>query len=80
MSCGSRIIPRYDSYSERRELADKLEREGEYRVADSVRDDRCLSDYDLRAAERALERHGIHKRWDYEERECACRYNDEDER
>lgn len=67
MSCGTRIIT-HDRY----DLARKLEDEGEYSLAQSVRRDDCLDRYDLRRAEDALERRGVQRHWDYDERNCYC--------
>lgn len=72
MSCGTRITPRFDSYWEREELADRLEREGEYRLANAVKHGDCLDDYDLRRAENALDYQGMHRSFDYNEESCRC--------
>lgn len=77
MSCGTRIEGRFHSWSERDELADALERQGEERLADSVRRNECLDDHQLRDAERALEHAGLSKLFDYREERCCCRTDEE---
>jgi hypothetical protein len=72
MSCGTRIVT-HDRY----DLADALEREGEYTLSSKVRRDECLDSYDLRRTEDILGRRGFQRHWDYSERNCYC---DEDER
>jgi hypothetical protein len=73
MSCGTKIEGRFHLWSEREELADKLERDGEYRLARSIRRQECLDDRELRQAEHALERQGLSKHFDFREERCACR-------
>lgn len=79
MSCGTKLQPRFNSYNERRELSDRLEREGEYRLAHDVRNEECLSDYDLRRARSALERQGLSKYHDFREMPCHCSTDDEEQ-
>ena len=67
MSCGTRIET-HDRYR----LADALEDEGEYSLASKVRRDECFDLYDRRRAEDALERQGLTRHWDYNERNCYC--------
>lgn len=78
MSCGTKIRGRFNSWAERDELAERLEGDGESRIANSVRRGDCLSDDDLRRAENALDHQGLSKHFDYREDRCACR-TDEDE-
>lgn len=73
MGCGTKIDGRLHSWSEREDLADALERDGEWRLARSVRHRDCLDDHDLRRAERSLEREGLSKHFDYREEQCVCR-------
>jgi hypothetical protein len=77
MSCGTRLSPRWDSWSEREELGYKLEREGEYQLADKVRHGDCLDYYDLNRAKDALDRQGLHSDFDYEEERCHCSTEEE---
>lgn len=72
MSCGTKIEGRFHSWVEREELAEKLEQEGEYRIARSVKYGDCLDSYDLHRAERALERHDLSRYFDYRETPCHC--------
>lgn len=78
MSCGSKITPRFDSFWEREKLSRKLEREGEYRLADAIKHGGCLDRGDLYRAESALDRQGLHRDFDYREERCICRAEDED--
>lgn len=73
MSCGTRI-----SSHDRYDLADKLEREGEYNLAINVRRDECLDSCQLRRAEDALERQGVQRGWDYREHNCHCSHDEEE--
>jgi len=78
MSCGTKITGRFsDRHFERDELAEKLEAEGEWRLARSVRRGECLDNYELRKAERALSDKGLSSRFDYRKRECECEPGDE---
>ena len=77
MSCGTKIEGRFHSWSERQNLADALEREGESRVARAVRYGDCLNDFDLHRAERALEYQNLSRQFDYRESRCACSTEDE---
>lgn len=67
MSCGTKLRS-HDNY----ELAESLEREGEYGIASDVRRGRCLDSSRLRKAEYALKRQGLERRWDYREESCSC--------
>jgi hypothetical protein len=79
MSCGTKLTRHTDSYSDRHELSERLEREGEFRLAHDVRNGDCLSSYDLRRAESALERQGMQRNWDYRENGCHCSSEEERE-
>lgn len=72
MSCGTRIDT-HDRY----DLAEALEREGEYSLASKVRRDECLDSYDLRRTEDALEHQGLTRHWDYNECNCYCEEEEE---
>jgi hypothetical protein len=78
MSCGTKIEGRFHSYYERQDLADALDREGEYRLADKVKRQECLDDGELRRAERSLDSRGLSKHFDYREERCACRSDEGD--
>lgn len=67
MGCGTRLTT-HDRYA----LSDRLEREGEYNLAIAVRRDECLDSWELRRVEGALERQGLQRHWDYDERNCHC--------
>jgi hypothetical protein len=78
MSCGTKIEGRFYSWSEREELAERLEREGEpYRVVRAVRHGDCLDDGDARRAERALESQGLSRHFDYRKTKCHCSTDEE---
>ncbi len=77
MSCGTRLRPRFNSYSDREELAEKLENDGEYRLAQDVKHEVCLNDYDLRRAERSLSRQDMLRNFDYKEERCHCETEEE---
>lgn len=73
MSCGYQIKVYYgDSYNDRDEIADKLEAEGEYRLALSVRRGDCLDSHDLSRAERALDWQDARRDYDYRVERCYC--------
>ena len=72
MSCGTRLEGRFHLTSERLELAEKLEEEGEYRLAQSVKRGDCLDDRELHRAERALDRQDLSRYHDYKEERCHC--------
>lgn len=71
MSCGTKITPRFDTFSERATLADEIERE-DYLLSRRVRNGECLSYYDLLRAESILEDASLKKFYDYREEHCAC--------
>lgn len=77
MSCGTKLTGRFDGYSERRELAESLEREGEYSIAQRVQRGECLDGSDLRRAEHALDSQGKTRHRDYREESCHCSTEDE---
>ncbi len=79
MSCGTKIEGRTHSYWEREELAEKLERGGEDRIARAIRHGDCLNGLDLRRAESALDSQGLSRRFDYAEDPCRCSIEDEEE-
>ena len=79
MSCGTKLTGRMDSWSERHDLAEKLERDGEHRLADAVKRGDCLDSSELYRAERSLERSGLSRYFDYKEERCACRTDEEPE-
>jgi len=72
MSCGTKITGHYDGFFEREEVAEKLERDGEFRLAERVKRGECLSYSDLRQAENSLDRQGMRRDWDYKEQRCYC--------
>jgi len=76
MSCGTKIIGAHRTYSERYDLSEKLENEGEYRLARAVRHGECLGWSDLRRAENALESQGMSRNWDFREEHCQCETED----
>ena len=78
MSCGMKLTPRFNSWHEREELADALEREGEFRLARAIKHEECLDSGDLRRAESALERQGLDKRHDFREEPCRCSTEEEE--
>jgi hypothetical protein len=78
MSCGTKLEGRFYSYSEREDLADALEREGEYRLAQSVKRGDCLGYSELDRAKSALDWQGV-SRWDYNESECRCSHEEEEQ-
>lgn len=77
MICGSKLEGRFHSYFERLELAERLENEGEYRLADKVKRGDCLDGYELRHAERALESQGLSRHFDYKIEDCHCSTEEE---
>lgn len=79
MSCGTKIDGRFHSWGEREDLADALEREGEWRIARAVRHRDCLDASDLTRAERALDRQNLSKRFDYREEDCRCQPEEGDD-
>lgn len=76
MTCGTKLQGRNWGYSEREEIADKLERDGEYDLAQKVRREQCLGFFELTTAESALERQGISS-YDYREERCHCSEEEE---
>ena len=78
MSCGTKLEGAHHGFSERYEISEKLESEGEYSLALKVRHGDCLDSYDLRRAESALDRQGLNRNWDYREENCQCLTEDED--
>ena len=76
MSCGTRLRPRFDTYGERDELAEKIEDES-YSLAHKIRHGQCLDSYELRQAERILDEQGLAKYHDYREDPCECRTEEE---
>lgn len=70
--CGTKIVGRFNSWSERDDLAEALEREGESIIADHVRCGDCLDSSDLFRAERALEHRNLSRYFDYREERCRC--------
>lgn len=77
MSCGTKIEGRFQSWGEREDLANALERDGESRLARAVRHGDCLDDFDLRRAEHALEHEGLSRLFDYRETTCPCATEEE---
>lgn len=71
MSCGTKLTPRFNSWFERDELANKLEEEGEYTLARKVKREECLSYSELNRAQYALERQGVNS-FDLRKQRCAC--------
>lgn len=76
MSCGTKLQGRFGSWAERDELADRLDRDGESRIAHAVRHGDCLDSGDLRRAERTLEHDGLMRHFDYREERCRCSWDD----
>lgn len=80
MSCGSRIRGYYgDSHYDRDEIADRLEAEGEYRIAREVRHGDCLDSHDLERAKRALDWQDQREYFDYRVEKCYCEEREEEE-
>lgn len=77
MSCGTRLQGRFYSWHEREEIAEKLEADGEYRLAEKVKREECLDYSELYNAQQSLERQGMERYHDYKEERCHCSTDDE---
>lgn len=77
MSCGTKLQGRFYGWHEREELAEKLEHDGEYQLAEKVKREECLDYGELYRAQQSLERQGMERYHDYKEERCRC--SDEDE-
>jgi len=68
-----KILPKYNSYSNRIDLADKVrDAGGNYHLERDIRNGKCLSDYDASRAERFLRDSDMMKGFDYISKNCHC--------